>query len=135
MNDLMTHSGVTSTLQLERTPCFIWSADCPQKQVEKTLNTADLLPTMLNLLGIESPFRYLGQDAFDPNYAGYAIFPDGSWITDGIVCKMEGAEALILHNENNVQITDAFIDEMTLLSADFIKINNLLLTSNYYKNS
>ena len=133
MEELMSHSGVTSTLQLEKTPCFIWSADCPQLQVEKTLNTADLLPTMLNLLGIESPFHYLGQDAFDPNYTGYAIFPDGSWVTEGIVCKMEGAEPIILHNENAVTITDELIDEMTLLSADFIKINNLLLTSNYYK--
>ena len=134
MEELMIHSGVTSALQLEKTPCFVWSANGPQMVVDKTLNTADLLPTMLNLMGIESPYHYLGQDAFDPNYQGYAIFPDGSWITNGIVCKMEGIEPLILHNENGIEITDAFLDEMALLSGEFIKVNNLLLTSDYYKN-
>ena len=42
------------TLLLEKTPCFIWSANGPDMEVDKTLNTADFLPTVLNLLGVES---------------------------------------------------------------------------------
>ena len=48
-------SGVGDALLLEKTPCFIWSADLQPMKVDKTLNTSDLLPTMLNLLGVDSP--------------------------------------------------------------------------------
>ena len=102
-------------------------------EVTKTLNTADLLPTVLNLMSIDSPYNYLGQDAFDPNYQGYAIFPDGCWISNGIICLMEDIEPMILQNENNVQITDELLDEMAQLGNKFIMVSNLLLTSDYYK--
>lgn len=133
MEELMHHSGVTSQIMLEKTPCFIWTPEGPAMEVTKTLNTADLVPTVLNLMGIDSPYSYLGQDAFDPDYAGYAIFPDGCWVSNGIVCLMEGTEPLVLQNENDVEITDELLEEMSTLGNEFIKISNLLLTSDYYK--
>lgn len=47
--------------------------------MDKALTPPTLLPTVLNLMGIESPYRYLGQDAFDPRYPGTVYFPNGSW--------------------------------------------------------
>ena len=120
VEELMDLSGVEDSLLLEKVPCFIWSADCPSMVVDKTLNTADLLPTMLNLMGIENDLHYLGQDAFDPAYQGYVIFPDGIWITNGVV-----STASTLSEEENAK--------MNKLAAEFINISNLLLTSDYYK--
>ena len=135
LDELYTHSGVTETLLLEKTPCFVWSSDCQPMTVEKTLNTADFLPTMLNLLGYDSPYEYLGQDAFDPGYEGYAIFPDGSWICDGVVCQtVDGNKSKILVNEKNIEITEQHLKDMAQKCQSFIKISNLLLTSDYYKN-
>ena len=119
-DELMQLSGVTDPLLLEKTPCFIWSADCPQLEVNKTLNTADLVPTVLNMMGIKTDFHYLGQDAFDPDYKGYVIFPDGTWITNGVK-----STASTLTEEENAK--------MDALAAQFIHISNLLLTSDYYK--
>ena len=133
LSELIAHSDVTAELLLEETPCFIWSTDRPQMEVDKYLNTADLVPTVLNLLGIESSYNYLGQDAFDPNYEGYVLFPDGSWIARGVYCQIEDLEPLILKNENNIEVTDEFMELMSQRSADFIMVNNLLLTSDYYK--
>ena len=100
----------------------------------KTLNTADFLPTMLNLLGINSPYSYLGQDAFDPDYKGYALFPDGSWICDGVVCRVDaGGKATILQNKNDMEVTQKTINEMAALSREYIRISNLLLTADYYQ--
>ena len=73
MDTLLKLSDVSDELLLEKTPCFVWAADCPDLDVSKTLNTSDLLPTVLNLLGIDAPYSYLGQDAFDPGYVGYAL--------------------------------------------------------------
>ncbi len=134
MQELYAHSGTEEKLLLERTPCFVWSADIEPMTVEKTLNTADFLPTMLNLLGFDSPYRYLGQDAFDPGYTGYALFPDGSWISEGVVCKMEaGKEPVIIQNAENKELTGAYMQQMAERSAAFIHISNLLLTADYYQ--
>jgi len=129
--ELYSHSGVNSDLLLEKTPCFIWSVDGPSVQVDKTLSTADFLPTMLNLLGVDSPYDYLGQDAFDPNYRGYALFPDGSWICDGVAWQ----DGKILMNEKNRSVSKTEINNMQTLSQEFRAVSNLLLTSNYYENA
>ena len=127
--ELYGHSGVYQDLLLEKTPCFVWSADGPDIEVSKTLNTSDFLPTVLNLLGIESPYHYLGQDAFDENYRGYALFPDGSWICDGLAYQ----NGEILMNLQDRTLTQEEIDAMAKLSVEYRNISNLLLTCNYYK--
>jgi phosphoglycerol transferase MdoB-like AlkP superfamily enzyme len=129
MDELYSHSGVDDVLLLEKTPCFVWSADCEPLTVDKTLNTADFLPTMLNLLGIDSPYNYLGQDAFDPDYEGYALFPDGSWICGGVVYKSTGE---VLGNESGKKLTKEYVTEMNEKVMEFIRMSNLLLTSDYY---
>ena len=133
-DELYALSGVEQDLLLEKTPCFVWAADCPDITVEKTLNTSDFLPTMLNLLGYDSPYHYLGQDAFDPNYGGYVLFPNGSWIRDGVACAASaGAGVQIIQNTKNREVTQQELDEMAKLSREYIRISNLLLTSNYYQ--
>jgi len=131
--ELYALSGVTEKLLLEKTPCFVWSAEKPSMQVDKTLNTSDFLPTVLNLLGIDSPYHYLGQDAFDPNYKGYALFPDGSWICDGVVCQVTGKGNTILQNTQNIPVTEEFLKQMQDMTREYIRISNLLLTANYYQ--
>lgn len=129
--DLMLEkSGVEDTLLLEKTPCFIWSADGPAMKVEKTLNTSDLLPTVLNLLGAESPYDYLGQDAFDSRYDGYALFPDGSWVCDGVAYSTASEKTFILQDGKNV--TPERMEQMAACLNDFVRINNLILETDYY---
>ena len=133
--ELLQLSGVSQdqAILLEKTPCFIWSPDCPDMEVTKTMNTADLLPTVLNLLGIDSPYHYLGQDVFDPNYAGYAIFSNGSWIQDGVICQVKGGTSQIIGNLSRKELTAEYLEQMAQTAQDFIHISNLLLTSDYYR--
>ena len=131
--ELLNHSGVDDTLLLEKTPCFLWAADCPDVTLDKTLNTADLVPTLLNMLGIDSPYDYLGQDAFDPNYEGYALFPNGSWISDGVVCKVStNGTSQIIRNLKEKALTEEYLQSMADEVQSFIAVSNLLLTSDYY---
>ena len=131
--ELLAFSGITEPLLVERTPCFIWCADGPAMKVTKTLNTTDLLPTLLNLWGIDSAYNYLGQDAFDPNYEGYALFPDGSWISDGVVCTLgANGKIQILINEKNKELSDDYLSKMCQRVISFIQVNNLILSTDYY---
>lgn len=128
MEELYAHSKVDSDLLLEKVPCFIWSADKPSMEIEKVLNTADLVPTVLNILGIDSPYNYLGQDAFDPGYKGYALFPDGSWVCNGVAWQ----NGNILLNTRNQSVTQEEIDAMAEISQRFRNVSNLLLSTDYY---
>ena len=128
---MLEKSGVEDPLLLEKTPCFIWSADGPAMEVEKTLNTSDLLPTVLNLLDAESPYQYIGQDAFDFRYTGFAIFPDGSWVCNGVAYSAASEEVFIL--EEGRQADAAWVESMAAYVNDFVRINNLILETDYYK--
>lgn len=134
LDGLLALSGVEDSLLLEKTPCFVWSPGCPDITVEKTLNTSDFLPTMLNLLGYDSPYSYLGQDAFSAEYPGYVLFPDGSWIFDGITCRISaGGQATVIQNLAGKAVTQELISRMAEISRNYIRVSNLLLTSDYYK--
>lgn len=122
-------SDVPVDLMIEKTPCFIWSADMEQPiTVDKTLNTSDILPTVLNLFGMQGSYSYIGQDAFNPNYDGYAIFSDGSWINDSVV--YQNGQVIYEFYDGAAQQTD--MSGMNQTAQDFIEISNLILQSDYY---
>ena len=123
-------SGVDDALLVEKTPCFIWSAEGPAVEVDKTLNTSDLLPTVLNLLGTETSFDYLGRDAFDESYEGCALFPDGSWVSGGVAYS--AASGKFLELEPGASVSREFKEEMSERVLEFVRINNLILETDYY---
>lgn len=129
---LLELSGVESKLLLEKTPCFIWSADLEPMTVDKVLNTADFLPTVLNLLGLKPEYDYIGHDAFDEAYEGYALFADGSWITADMAYDASGKKLLML-SDTQKAVTKEQAETMEQLAEEFTAINNLILESDYYK--
>ena len=108
---LEAYSDAAGGRLLERTPCFIWYEGCTPMTVDKTLQTVDLLPTLANLFGLPAP-RTMGQDAFDPSYEGYAIFPDGTWLNDKAYVK----NGEVVWNNG---MTDEEIAEMTAYAPPF----------------
>ena len=134
MASLLELSGVTEELLLEKTPCFIWSADLEGQKVDKVLNTADLLPTVLNLLGVDSPYSYMGRDAFDSRYQGFVPFSDGGWILGNSAYDAVTGGFLSINGEKHT-ITAELQARMDETVAEFIRINNLILETDYYKTS
>ena len=132
MEELLAHSGVEDELLLEKTPCFIWSADLEAMEVEKVLNTSDLLPTVLNLMGVDSPYTYIGHDAFDENYDGFVPFSNGSWISNDVAYDA-ASETLISLAKDAEPVTEEFLARMAYRVSEFIRINNLILETDYYK--
>ena len=129
---LLELSGVEEKLLLEKTPCFIWSADMEPMTVEKTINTSDFLPTVLNLLGVKAEHRYIGRDAFDESYEGYVLFSDGSWIR-GELAYDAGKKTLLNLSSGETAVSQKLLEEMSDLVEEFTSINNLILETDYYK--
>jgi len=129
---LLALSGVNDTLLLEKTPCFLWGADVPPMEVNKILNTSDLLPTLLNLLGLSSAYEYIGRDAFDDSYDGFVPFSDGSWITGDLAYNAAAKSLMTLDGEKGTASKE-FQSEMASRVQAFTRINNLILDTDYYK--
>ena len=129
--NLMMLSGTDIPLLLEKTPCFIWSADLEPMEVDKVLNTSDFLPTLLNLLGVDSPYRYIGRDAFDDSYPGFVPFSDGSWIS-GNTAYLSGSKNLLAIDGSQPTLSTDAQKELSKTVQEFIRINNLILETDYY---
>ena len=103
----------------------------PQK-VEKLLSTVDLLPTVLNLLGIQSEYRYLGRDAFSPDYKGQVLYANGSWMYDDTAYDASTQKLFSISGKKHL-VTKEVQTMLAEQSADFIRINNLILKTDYYQ--
>ena len=133
MESLLALSGVDEELLLEKTPCFIWSTELESMEVDKILNTSDLLPTVLNLLDVESEYNYIGHDAFDERYDGFVPFSDGGWIF-GDIAYDAGAKNYISISGQQQTVSAELQQSMSRQVQEFIRINNLILETDYYKN-
>ncbi len=102
--------------ELQNTPFIIWSKEMEPKKIETIVDTADILPTMLNLLGIEyNPNYYMGTDIFSDHHDDFVWFSDGSYIKSK---------------------TCALSDEAILTKSNYnIKKNKDILLTNYYGKS
>lgn len=67
--------------ELQKTPFVIWSKDLNHEEIDTILDTADILPTLLNMLGIDyNPNNYLGDDVFSDTHDDFVYFSDGTYI-------------------------------------------------------
>ena len=74
---------------------------------------------------------YIGQDAFDESYDGFVPFADGSWISGDVAYDADTGEVLYL--EEDIQVEEAFLEEMSEEVSEFVYINNLILETDYYE--
>lgn len=102
---------------INQTPFFIWSYDMAPLEVDKINSQLDILPTVLNMFGINyNENDYIGNDIFDDKFSGYVFFDDYSWY-DGNIYAEKGTD-----NESMNEIIDRKI-----------KQNDLTLKNDYYR--
>ncbi len=99
--------------ELQNTPFILWGKNLKPKTFDMIADTADILPTVLNLLGIEyNPNYYMGTDIFSENHDDFVWFSDGSYIKSK-ACTLS--------------------DEAILTKSNYsIKKNKDILLTNYY---
>lgn len=112
---------------INKTPFFIWSKGLKKATVKEVTSQINILPTVLNLLGIDfNPNHYTGEDALNKDYKGLAFFNDFSWY-DGKYYVVNGE--LIMGKTKNLDI----IEEKNNYVEYLIKKNDLILKYNYFK--
>lgn len=99
--------------ELQNTPFIIWSKNMKSQKIDTILDTADILPTLLNMLDIKyDPKNYLGDDVFSSSHDNFVWFSDGTFI------KSDDSD------QSNESI-------LTKVNYNLNKNRNILLT-NYY---
>lgn len=112
---------------LENTPAFIYCSDYDHPiTVDKVMQTTDLAPTIMNLFGLEVPKEIMGQDVFDDKYTGFAIFTNGTWLTNTTYVK----NGSIMWN-NGMSADE--ITEMNTYVQQVYQLNDAILDSDYYR--
>jgi len=127
-NEMLKNNGKDiETNLINKTPFFIWSAGMKRVDVTKVTSQLNILPTVLNLLGIKYNEKwYVGTDALAKNYSGIAIFSDLSWY-DGNVYVIDGVV------KNSKKISSENLEKKNNLVEYTVKKNDLVLKYNYFK--
>ena len=127
-NEILRKNGkIVDNNLINHTPFFIWSAGMKKVEVKKATSQINILPTFLNLMGIEYNEKwYVGRDALSNDYDPMIIFTDLSWydgnyyVTDGEVMNNKKIDALLLEQKNSY-------------AEYLVKKNDLVLKYNYFK--
>jgi phosphoglycerol transferase MdoB-like AlkP superfamily enzyme len=113
---------------INHTPFFIWSSDITPANVNEVTMQVNILPTVLNLFGIDyNSNYYLGKNALADNYKGIAFFSDYSWY-DGNVYVEDGKIT------NNGVLSHKQLEKTNKAINDIIRKNDLTLKYDYLKN-
>jgi len=117
--------------ELYKSDLIIWNNKMDKKViVNKVGSNPDVLPTMLNLFGIEYDSRFImGQDLLSDS-EGLVVFANRSFITDTVKYDSVTDEIIV---KDGSPINTKYINKINNLVDNQFKISNLILENNYYE--
>ena len=108
---------------LQKVPLVIWSPNLKHNNIDTLMDTADILPTLLYMMGIDyNEDYYIGTNVFSSNHDNFVYF-SGDTFYDGKT----------LYDSNTKNINNANIDETIKTIRKKIDLNNKFIISDYFK--
>ena len=119
-----------NSLEAYRSRLVIWSASMEKPvRVDKVCSSIDILPTMLNLMGVDYDSRLIiGRDILSDS-TGLVLFPDRSFITDAFEYN---AVTDTLTSHTGAEVSDDSFIAMQLYVADKFTAADNITESGYY---
>lgn len=102
--------------------------------IDKVGSQVDILPTLLNLWGIEFDSRLMmGRDILDDSSSGLAIFADRSWVSD-YGRYFASAKKFVPRQVDgvNVKVPDNYVQLMNQFVASRFNLSESIVQNNYY---
>lgn len=107
-----------------RVPAFIYSPALEPVEISHPTHTADLLPTLINLFGLEDSHCYVGSDVLNDNYEGFVYFGDSSWMDN-----------TMYYVPSDQEIPSEMSDEINAGNTKLhncFEINDIVIIGNYF---
>lgn len=100
--------------------------------VDTPCSTVDILPTLLNLFGLEYDSRLLaGQDVLDPNAQHVAVLFNGSFVTDKVMFNSATGEITYLVDPET--LPENYVEVLTQVVRNKFSISTAILNYDYYR--
>ena len=108
---------------------IIWNSELETIKVDKIAMSADVLPTVYNLFGIEYDSRlFAGTDILSTT-EGVAIFNNRSWITDKAIYNA----TLNKYTSIGEEVNQEYIDRINNIVSSKMEFSKQIIKNNYYK--
>lgn len=109
---------------------IIYNSATEHEQIDKVCNTIDVLPTVLNLFGINYDSRLIiGKDIFSTS-EGLVIFADDSWLTDK--GKYSSNSDSFISNDGS-EVSDAYVNRFKKAVNNRYQISKNIMVYDYYR--
>ena len=121
-----------SIVEVNRSNFIIWNSEIENSiKIDKVGSQIDVLPTLLNLFGVEYDSRtIIGQDILSDN-PGIAIFSNRSWVSD--YGTYFSAQKNFVPNSDTL-IEDNYVANINKSVANKFTMSNLFVKYNIYEN-
>ena len=113
-----------------RVPFIIWTKDgtIKHKEVNKVMGMYDVLPTLGNMLGINSNYA-VGSDIFNVDN-NLVVFPNGDWVTDTMYYRSQTQEGKVL---GDYTVSAEEITKNNMIAEEKITVSNSIIVYDLIK--
>lgn len=118
-------------VEINRSNLIIWNNQMTEPVVvDKVGSQIDVLPTILNLFGIEYDSRLIiGKDILS-DYPGLAVFANRSWVSDKGTYYSQSKK---FEPREGVEVDDSYVKNMNVEVANRFTISGQITNNNIYK--
>ena len=118
-----------SLIEANSNALIIYNPSIEQTTISKVGMSIDVLPTVLNLFGIDYDSRLImGKDILSKT-EGIAIFKDKSWVTN----KGTYYAATDKFVASSDEIPEGYVDTINAVVNNRVAISRMIVENNYYK--
>ncbi len=128
INEMAGHT-VDTNFEIFRNNLLLWSASMKEPvEVTKACSTLDIVPTLMNLFGIEYDARlYQGRDIMSSSPA-FVVFDNMNFITD----RIEYITLLGTYRELSGPVSAEYVDEMVRRVKNMFKVSKAVIDRDYF---
>ena len=119
-------------VEVNRSNLFLWNSKMEKGiTIDKVGSQIDILPTLLNLFGVEYDSRMIvGKDILS-DYEGLAIFSNRSWVSD-YGTYFASSRKFVLKEGKELENQEEYVKNMNSRVANAFSISKMLLDTKYY---
>ena len=116
-------------VEINHNSLIIWNSQMETVDVSKTCMSCDVLPTVLNLFGVDYDARlFTGRDILS-NSGGLAIMENRSWVTDKGTYFSTTGEFV---SKNGEEVSSDYIENVNNIVRNRLNVAKWIVKNNYY---
>lgn len=128
INEIATYEK-DSIVEVNHSKFILWNNEMESVQVDKVGSQTDVLPTILNLFGIEYDSRLIiGKDILSDS-EGIAIFSNRSWVSDK---GTYFAHKKTFVPKEGIEVEEDYVEKINNEIANKYAVSKLLIDNDYY---